>query len=34
MERGGWPFATAVLDGMRAALEQYRWSQMGELAAE
>lgn len=26
-ERGGWPFASAVLDGMRGALEQYRWSQ-------
>jgi hypothetical protein len=26
-ERGGWTFAKAVLDGMRAALEQYRWTQ-------
>jgi hypothetical protein len=34
MERGGWPFANAVLDGMRTALEQYRWSQMVELTAQ
>jgi len=31
---GGWPFATAVLDGMRAALEQYRWSQITEPEPE
>ncbi len=30
-EQGGWPFANAVLDGMRAALEQYRWSQIAEF---
>jgi hypothetical protein len=27
-DRGGWRFANAVLDGMRSALEQYRWSQI------
>lgn len=33
-DRGGWPLANAVLDGMRGALEQYRWSQLAELEAE
>ena len=33
-ERGGWPFANAVLDGMRGALEQYRWTQEPEASSE
>ncbi len=33
-DRGGWSFAKAVLDGMRAALEQYRWCQLTESQAK